>query len=173
MVTRSFVLSIGSNLGDRLACLQGAVDALATADGITVTSVSRVYETDPVGGPEQPDYFNAVVAGSTTLEPAHLLAFAQGVELDWDRTREIRWGARTLDIDVIAMGDFVSDDPLLTVPHPRAGERAFVLVPWREIEPSAELPGMGAIGRILEGLDASGVRETGLTLALTAPEGAP
>lgn len=128
-------LGIGSNLGDRLAYLQLAVDRLATADGVTVVAVSPVYETDPIGGPVQDDFLNAVVAVETSLTPAALLAVAQGAEVAAARVRAERWGPRTLDVDVLLFADVVSDDPVLTIPHPRMAERAFVLAPLHDLAP--------------------------------------
>lgn len=135
------VLALGTNLGDREATLISAVRALRTVEGLVVQRISPIVETDPVGGPEQPCYLNAVVTGRTTLTGRELLAACQQVESEHDRVREIRWGARTLDIDVIVHGTTVSDDPVLTLPHPRARERAFVLVPWVQVDPDAVLPG--------------------------------
>ncbi len=146
------VLALGSNLGDRLRTLQRAVDALAGSAGIDVLSVSPVYETAPVGGPDQPDYLNAVVLADTSLPAAGLLARAHEIEAAARRTRELRWGPRTLDIDVIAYGDQLSGDPELTLPHPRAHERAFVLAPWLDVDPAAELPGHGRVETILRSL---------------------
>ncbi|HLH59330.1 MAG TPA: 2-amino-4-hydroxy-6-hydroxymethyldihydropteridine diphosphokinase [Streptosporangiaceae bacterium] len=143
------VLALGSNLGDRLQTLQRAVDALAASAGIEVLSVSPVYETAPVGGPDQPDYLNAVVLADTSLPPGDVLARAHEIEAAARRTREVRWGPRTLDIDVIAYGDHVSGDPGLTLPHPRAHERAFVLAPWLDVDPAAELPGHGRVEELL------------------------
>ena len=131
-------LGLGANLGDRVAALQGAVDVVAPH--LVDPVVSSVYETAPVGGPDQPDYANAVLVGGWDGEPSALLALARDAEQAWGRTREERWGPRTLDVDVLAVGDLVSDDPVLTLPHPRARERAFVLVPWAEADPDAELP---------------------------------
>jgi len=131
-------LGLGANLGDRVAALQGAVDVVAPH--LRDAVVSSVYETAPVGGPEQPDYANAVLVGEWDGEPGELLALAHEAEQAWDRTREVRWGPRTLDVDVLVVGDVVSDDPALTLPHPRARERAFVVVPWAEADPSATLP---------------------------------
>jgi 2-amino-4-hydroxy-6-hydroxymethyldihydropteridine diphosphokinase len=154
-------LALGTNLGDRVAALRSAVRALAEFDGIAVQRVSPVVETDPVGGPEQPDYLNAVVLGSTTLEPLELLRACQQVEADHDRVREVRWGPRTLDVDVLAYGSSVVDDPVLTLPHPRARERAFVLVPWSLADPDAVLPGPSG-GRVADlaeaAADRAGVR---------------
>lgn len=133
-MTRSY-LALGSNLGDRLAYLQGAVDALARVPGVTVVAVSRVYETDPVGGPEQGAYLNAVVAVDTDLDPHALLATAQQLERDAQRVRGERWGPRTLDVDVLLYDDLTIDTPQLVVPHPRMWERGFVLAPLRDVAP--------------------------------------
>jgi len=146
------VIALGSNLGDRVAHLQAAVDALAAAPGLSVTAVSPVYQTDPVGGPDQPDYYNAVLLARTTLPPAGVLAAAHAAEAARQRTREVRWGPRTLDVDIISYGTVVSDDPELTLPHPRAHERAFVLVPWHDVDPAAELPGHGPVTALIAGL---------------------
>ncbi len=121
------VLALGSNLGARQQELQRAVDQLAATPGLRVTAVSPVYETDPVGGPEQPDYLNAVVLAETGLPAPDLLRRAHAIEAAARRTREVRWGPRTLDVDIIAYGDEVSADPPLTLPHPAgpgAGLRA-------------------------------------------------
>lgn len=154
------VLALGSNLGNRLETLQGAVDALGETPGVRVTAVSTVYETDPVGGPaEQPVFLNAVVLVRTTLPPSALLERAHAVEDAFNRTREVRWGPRTLDVDVVAYGDTVSDDPVLTLPHPRAHERAFVLAPWLDAEPEAVLPGHGSVAELLKSLGEQGIRQ--------------
>jgi 2-amino-4-hydroxy-6-hydroxymethyldihydropteridine diphosphokinase len=152
------VLSLGSNLGDRLATLQGAVDALANDPHLRVLAVSSVYETDPVGGPEQDDYLNIVVLATGELEPRRVLERAQAVENAFGRVREVRWGPRTLDVDVVAMGDRVVDEPGLQLPHPRAAERAFVLVPWLDVDPDAELPARGKVASLVDALDTTGVR---------------
>jgi 2-amino-4-hydroxy-6-hydroxymethyldihydropteridine diphosphokinase len=133
-VRRAF-LGIGSNLGDRAALLQGAVDGLAATDGITVVAVSPVYETEPVGGPEQPEYLNAVVAVDTDLTPRQLLEVAQRLEREAGRVRGERWGPRTLDVDVLLVGDEHVEEPDLVVPHPRLYERAFVMVPLADLDP--------------------------------------
>jgi 2-amino-4-hydroxy-6-hydroxymethyldihydropteridine diphosphokinase len=151
------VLSLGSNLGDRLEHLRLAVHRLGAV------AVSRVYETDPVGGPAQDDYLNAVVL-VPAAPPRVLLAAAHRAEQEARRVREVRWGPRTLDVDVIACGDVISDDPDVLIPHPRAHERPFVLVPWLEIDPDGLLPGIGRVADVLAGLDASGVRPTSWTL---------
>jgi len=155
---RRVVLALGSNLGDRLELLQGAVDALADTPGLRVLGVSPVYETDPVGGPDQPDYLNAVLVAEVRHSPRTLLERALAVENAFDRVREVRWGPRTLDVDVIAVGDLEVREPDLEVPHPRAAERAFVLVPWLDVDPAAELPGAGPVVALVERLGWDGVR---------------
>jgi 2-amino-4-hydroxy-6-hydroxymethyldihydropteridine diphosphokinase len=157
------VLALGSNLGDRAAVLASAVQALRATPGIVVTAVSDPVETDPVGGPEQPDYLNAVVLVTTTLSPHALLDACRRVETEHglDRTTKVHWGPRVLDVDVITYGALVSADDRLVVPHPRAHERAFVLAPWLQVDPDAVLPGPGG-GRVADLLavapDAAGLR---------------
>ncbi|HEX2315786.1 MAG TPA: 2-amino-4-hydroxy-6-hydroxymethyldihydropteridine diphosphokinase, partial [Thermomonospora sp.] len=140
VVQHRTVLSLGSNLGDRLDNLQEAVDALFDAPGLTFVALSPVYETAPYGGPEgdippQDDYLNVVLVADTRLSPETLLERVLNIENSMRRVREVRWGPRTLDIDIVTFGDLTSDDPRLTLPHPRAHERAFVLVPWADLEP--------------------------------------
>ncbi|MFI6324534.1 2-amino-4-hydroxy-6-hydroxymethyldihydropteridine diphosphokinase [Nonomuraea sp. NPDC050556] len=152
------VLALGSNLGSRFQTLQGAVDTLFDAPGLEFVAVSPVYETDPVGGPGgQKPYLNAVLIADSSLDPYTLLERAQSVENAFGRVRQERWGARTLDVDLIVVGDTVSDDPTLTLPHPRVHERAFVLVPWSKADPDGEVPGHGPIATLLAGLDTQGV----------------
>ena len=158
------VLALGANLGDRLAAIQGAVDALVADPDIEVTSASPIVETDPVGGPEQPDFLNAVVIVRTSLTPPELLHRAQAIEERWHRVREERWGPRTLDVDIIVFDELRSADPRLTLPHPRAHERAFVIVPWLQIEPDAVLPGVGPVRDLA--VDTSGVRASSLEISL-------
>jgi 2-amino-4-hydroxy-6-hydroxymethyldihydropteridine diphosphokinase len=129
-------LGIGTNLGDRVAHLQGAVDGLAATPDVDVVAVSPVYETAPVGGPEQPDYLNAVVGVDTTLSPRELLVLAHRLEAEADRVREEHWGPRTLDVDLLLVGDQEVAEPDLVVPHPRMTERAFVLVPLADLDPA-------------------------------------
>ncbi|GAA3253483.1 2-amino-4-hydroxy-6-hydroxymethyldihydropteridine diphosphokinase [Nonomuraea helvata] len=153
------VLALGSNLGPRFQTLQGAVDTLFDAPGLEFVKASPVYETDPVGGPAgQKPYLNAVVIAETTLAPRTLLERAQSVENAFGRVRTERWGPRTLDIDLIVVGDTVCDDPELTLPHPLAHERAFVLVPWVKADPDGVVPGRGRVAELLEGVDKEGVR---------------
>ena len=158
------VLSLGSNLGDRLGQLRRAVDLLVAGSPLTLRAVSGVYETDPVGGPEQPDYYNIVLLADAATTPLDLLRHCQSVERALDRVRVQRWGPRTIDVDIICFGDLRSDDPVLTLPHPRAHERAFVLVPWLAVDPAAHLPGHGPVADLLAGLDPTAVRATALTI---------
>ncbi|MFI2764599.1 2-amino-4-hydroxy-6-hydroxymethyldihydropteridine diphosphokinase [Streptomyces echinatus] len=165
------VISIGSNLGNRLETLQGAVDALEDTPGVRVKAVSPVYETAPwgVAPGSQPSYFNAVVALKTTLPPASLLERAHAVEEAFHRVRDEHWGPRTLDVDIVAYADVTSDDPHLTLPHPRAHERAFVLAPWHDVDPQAQLPGRGAVADLLSVITREGVAHRG-DLELRLPE---
>ncbi|HEX8078905.1 MAG TPA: 2-amino-4-hydroxy-6-hydroxymethyldihydropteridine diphosphokinase [Jatrophihabitans sp.] len=145
----SAVLSIGSNIGDRLAELRSAVAALAPY----LTAVSPVFQTPPWGPVAQQPFFNAVVlVADPAAGPADWLARAQACEQAAGRTREQRWGPRTLDVDVITVDDVRSDDPQLTLPHPRAAERAFVLVPWWAVDPEAQLPGRGSVLQLMQAL---------------------
>jgi 2-amino-4-hydroxy-6-hydroxymethyldihydropteridine diphosphokinase len=156
---RRAVLSLGSNLGNRLETLQGAIDALEDTPGVRVKAVSPVYETAPwgVAPGSQPTYFNAVVVLKTTLPPSSLLERAHAVEEAFHRVRDERWGPRTIDVDIVAYADVVSDDPTLTLPHPRAHERAFVLAPWHDVDPGAEVPGRGPVAALLAELTHAGV----------------
>jgi 2-amino-4-hydroxy-6-hydroxymethyldihydropteridine diphosphokinase len=165
------VLALGSNLGDRQDILQGAVDAIVGLPGVRVTAVSPVYETVPVGGPAQPDYLNAVVLADAARPARDLLDRLHEIEAAFDRVRLVRWGPRTLDIDVITFGRERSDDPQLTLPHPRAHERAFVLAPWHDADPDAELPGRGPVDELLAQADRAGLRRSSLNLVI--PEGMP
>jgi 2-amino-4-hydroxy-6-hydroxymethyldihydropteridine diphosphokinase len=133
-------LGLGSNLGDRLANLQAAVDALQAEPGLRVAASSRVWETTPVGGPPQPDYLNAVIRIETDLSARDLLDIARRVESRLGRIRKERWGARTIDVDVLLYDEEEIDEPDLMVPHPRIMQRAFVLLPLLELEPDPVLP---------------------------------
>lgn len=145
-MTRAY-LALGSNLGDRLAHLQGALDALAGDEAVDVVAMSAVYETAPVGGPAQDDFLNAVVAIETELTARDLLARAQRIEARAARVRGERWGPRTLDVDVLLVGDEQIDDPDLVVPHPRMWERSFVLAPLADVAPAlVEVPSDGWSG---------------------------
>lgn len=143
------VLSLGSNLGDREQTLREAVAAIAAIPGVVLDAASGLVETaaiKPTGvDTSAPAYLNAVVRVSTSLAPLELLAALAAIESDHGRVRDVRWGDRTLDIDIVTFGELRQRDTGLTLPHPRAGERSFVLVPWLEIEPDAVLPGIGRV----------------------------
>lgn len=138
-------IALGSNLGDRLGHLRAALHGLV-AGGCRVVAVSRVYETAPVGGPEQGPYLNAVVRVVTDADPVELLALARRLEDASGRVRDVRWGARTLDVDLLRCDDVVSEDPELILPHPRMAERAFVLVPLADVDPGVDLTGVDVSG---------------------------
>jgi 2-amino-4-hydroxy-6-hydroxymethyldihydropteridine diphosphokinase len=151
------VLSLGANLGDRAGALRAALTALED-DGLIARST--LYETPPWGPVEQPPYLNAVAIVRGPRDATGWLARAHELEQAAGRTREVRWGPRTLDVDVIAVtGDdgapVVSDDPELTLPHPRAHERAFVLVPWLDVAPDAVLTGHGRVAELVAALPAT------------------
>ena len=153
------VLSLGANLGDRAGAIRGALTAL-TDDGLVARST--LYETPPWGPVEQPPYLNAVAVVRGPRDAAGWLARAHELEQAAGRTREVRFGPRTLDVDVITVTDddgtpIRSDDPALTLPHPRAHERAFVLVPWLTLEPTAVLPGHGSVADLVAALPAEDV----------------
>jgi 2-amino-4-hydroxy-6-hydroxymethyldihydropteridine diphosphokinase len=160
------VLGFGANIGDRAATLQAALDGLG---GQTrVVAVSAIFETAPVGGPPQPDFYNAVVLVDTTLAATDLLAVAHSLEAAAGRVRLEHWGPRTLDVDVLAYDDKRSDDPELTLPHPRAHERAFVVLPWLEIEPDGRIDGHGTLVELATKLGHAGVHRLD-TPVLEAP----
>lgn len=158
------VLSVGSNLGDRLAHLQGVLDGLGRA----VVACSSVCSTAPWGGVEQQDFLNAVlVVEDPARDAAAWLRAGRALEEAARRERRTRWGPRTLDVDVLDCDGLVSDDPELLLPHPRAHERAFVLVPWAEVDPGAVVVGRGSVQDLLAVLDPAeraGVHRTGLVL---------
>src|SRR4051812_20849191 len=159
----SAVLSLGANLGDRAGTLRAALSALED-DGLVARSM--LYETPPWGPVEQPPYLNAIAVVRGPRDARGWLALAGELEQAAGRTREVRWGARTLDVDVVTVTEddgtpVLSDDPQLTLPHPRAHERAFVLVPWLSLDPAAELPGRGKVADLLAALppdDVAGVQ---------------
>ncbi|MEY9859101.1 2-amino-4-hydroxy-6-hydroxymethyldihydropteridine diphosphokinase [Catenulispora sp. GAS73] len=149
------VLAIGGNLGDRLANLQSAVDSLADTPSMTVTWLSPVYETAPLlaeGAEPQDDYLNAVLGITSALPPDMLLMRTQAIEEALGRTREVHWGARTIDIDIVQFDELVQDEPELTLPHPRAAQRAFVLAPWHDARPEDVLIGAGPVAQLLAAL---------------------
>lgn len=155
---RPAVLALGSNVGERFANLQGAVNSLADTPEVHVVAVSSVYETEPVDTPEGSRYFlNAILLADTTLSVATLLDRVQAVESAYGRDHSGRNAPRTLDVDLVVVGNRLSDTPELTLPHPRAHDRAFVLVPWLEIDEQAQIPGKGKVADLLADLDTSGV----------------
>jgi len=142
------VIALGSNLGNRELNIDSAIAELAKI--VEITHLSTNHETDPVGGPEQPKYLNAIAIAETELKPEELLIAMLEIENKLGRKREIHWGPRTLDLDLIVFGDEVIDSEILVLPHPRAHERRFVLEPWIEIEPDAYIPGIGKVESILQ-----------------------
>ena len=141
------VISLGANIGDPKANLDLAIGLLREAT--EVIAVSTYLQTKPVGGPEQPDYLNAVAIVESELPAKDLLAVLHGIETAMGRTREIHWGPRVIDLDLIQYGGLLVNDEKLTLPHPRAHERRFVLAPWFEIEPEAVLLTHGRISDLL------------------------
>jgi 2-amino-4-hydroxy-6-hydroxymethyldihydropteridine diphosphokinase len=155
---RKVVYSLGSNLGDRLNNLQGAVDALRDTPDVIVVDVSSVYETEPVGGPaDSPSFLNLIVVAETTLEPRTLLERALAIEDAYGRERGEKWAPRTLDVDLIMVGNTSTDTEDLRLPHPLAGERAFVLLPWLEIDAKGEIPGVGKVADLAGQVSGDGV----------------
>ncbi|WP_435770419.1 2-amino-4-hydroxy-6-hydroxymethyldihydropteridine diphosphokinase [Nocardioides sp. SYSU DS0651] len=148
---RRVVIGLGSNLGERFGNLQGAVDALADTPNLWLTGVSPVYESEPLDcPPDAKKFLNAVVLADTTMSAHRLLDRALAIEDAFDRMRsEVKNAPRTLDVDIIVVGDRRSDTDVLQLPHPRAHERAFVLQPWFDLEPDAEFPGLGPVSELL------------------------
>jgi len=150
------VVALGSNLGDRFDYLQKAVNEINSLTDIEILEISSVYETLPVGGPEQGNYLNAIVTLNTKFEAKELLLKLLLIELNLGRQREIAWGPRTIDLDIIWFEDQTINLENLVLPHPRAHERCFVIKPWLEIEPKARI-GNTEIREFLKNLDCSGV----------------
>jgi 2-amino-4-hydroxy-6-hydroxymethyldihydropteridine diphosphokinase len=151
---RAFI-GLGSNLGDREGNLRQAIRALSGTPGIEVKQVSAIYETEPVGGPTQPDYLNAVVEIDSQMGHRAIFEACMTIEhaLGRDRaTEKEHWGPRLIDLDLLTYGDLVVSDPDLEIPHPRIAERAFVLVPFSEIAPYIEIPGLGKVHELEERL---------------------
>ena len=146
-------IGLGSNLGDRLAYLQRAADLLGRTEGVRILRSSRVYESEPVGGPPQPDYLNAVVEVETDLSAPDLLRACLSVEERMKRTRAVRWGPRTIDLDLLTYGRerIEERDPPLVVPHPLMHERGFVLLPLAELDADPPLPGDRRLAEVRTG----------------------
>jgi 2-amino-4-hydroxy-6-hydroxymethyldihydropteridine diphosphokinase len=157
---RRVVIALGSNLGERISNLQGAVDSLADTPDLYLTGISPVYETTPVDAPEgSRDFLNAVLLADTTLSAHRLLDRALAIEDAYDRDRSHGVNApRTLDIDLITIGDRRADSEDLKLPHPQAHERAFVLKPWLDLESDAYLIDHGPVAKLLEDLGTEGIR---------------
>lgn len=145
-----YVISVGANLGAAETVVRETIDELATRLEGELVAASSLYRTSPVSDVEQPDYVNAVAIVDSPLEPGDALVMLQSLEDRADRVRDVRWGPRTLDLDIVTVDAILSEDPLLTLPHPRAHERAFVLIPWLEVEPDAVLPVRGKVREIVD-----------------------
>jgi 2-amino-4-hydroxy-6-hydroxymethyldihydropteridine diphosphokinase len=146
---RAYV-AVGTNLGDRWSRMAQAARALRAAPGVAVVRGSRVWDAAPLG-PPQPRYLNAVLELETTRTPSSLLALLRAAEAAAGRTRDVHWGARTLDLDLLLVGDLLVREPGLTVPHPELARRRFVLAPLAELHPELVVPGLGvSVGRLLE-----------------------
>lgn len=137
------VIALGSNLGERERFIDSAIEALKIQ--VDVLKISTLLETDPVGGPEQGKYLNGVLIGQTTLSPEELMAFLLEIESKWGRVRIVANGPRTIDLDLIDYEGLSLESDSLSLPHPRAHQRAFVLLPWLEVEPDAVLTGVGSV----------------------------
>lgn len=156
-------LGLGSNIGDRLGFLQAGKTSVGVLPQTRVIAQSAIYETAPVGGVEQGPFLNGVIKIETGLTAEKLLEGVLHIEKLNGRERTVHWGPRTLDIDILAFGQEVIDKKYLTVPHPFLSQRAFVLVPWAEVEDSWQIPGLGTVGELLTGLpvlDLAGVEKT-------------
>lgn len=150
-------IALGSNLGDSLKILKASITAIKSIPGINLEAVSSWYRTKPIG-PPQPDYLNGCAILKVQQTPEELLALLQAIEVQFGRVRNEKWGARTLDLDLILYDDLIVETPSLTIPHPRMIERAFVLVPLAEIAASWQEPKTGkAIAQLARGIDTSGV----------------
>jgi 2-amino-4-hydroxy-6-hydroxymethyldihydropteridine diphosphokinase len=164
---RRVAFGLGSNLGNRLEHLQSAVTHILDRPTVAPVKASKVYETDPVGGPDQPDFLNAVLVVDTTITVAGLLNLAHDCEAAAGRIRSDRWGPRTLDVDVLAVAGVLSNDPALILPHPRIAEREFVLRPWADADPSFLVVGTDTVQDLLARVEPGGVRVTDLRLEVS------
>lgn len=149
----SAFIGIGSNLGDRKRAIEDALRLLAAHRGIEVVAVSAIRETDPVEVVDQPRFLNAAAKLETDLPPRVLLRRLLGVERELGRVRTVRYGPRTIDLDLLLYGDEVVDEPGLRVPHPRLHERRFVLEPLHDLDPGLVVPGVGEIRALLAELE--------------------
>ena len=145
--SKRVVIALGSNLGDRKAAIESAINLLK--EFIEIEKVSTLIETDPVGGPKQGPYINGVLLGRTTLAPEELMTKLLDVEAELGRVRSVPNAPRTIDLDLIDYEGVVIDSPTLTLPHPRAHQRHFVIKPWLEIDPEALLVGHGPLREIM------------------------
>lgn len=153
-MSRAYI-GLGSNEGERLENLKSGSAALAAADDVVVVGKSGVYDSEPVGMTDQPDFLNAVVAVETTLHPYQMLSLVHKIELDHGRQRITRWGPRTLDLDILLFGNLEQDDPKLLIPHPRLKVRRFVLEPLLEVDPDIRLPDGTPVKKLLDSLEDS------------------
>lgn len=151
------VISLGSNIGDKFSYLQSAVNEINGLSHSEILICSSVYKTKPVGFEDQDDFLNAVIILETEFSAEELLLKLLLIELNLGRERTIKWGPRTIDLDLIDYEKLVLNSDKLTLPHPRAYERCFVLKPWNEIDDSAEITGRGKVNQILENMDCNGV----------------
>ena len=151
-MTRAYV-GLGANLGPREVTLLRAVDLLAETEGVDVLEVSQLRETEPFGVVGQPAYLNGAAAIDTTLTPRELLERLLEIERELGRVRDVRWGPRTIDLDLLVYGDRSVDEPGLHVPHPRLAERRFALEPLAELDPALDIPGLGDVSAALSALD--------------------
>jgi 2-amino-4-hydroxy-6-hydroxymethyldihydropteridine diphosphokinase len=165
---RRVVLALGSNLGDRAAHLQGALNALADTPDVEIVGVSPVYESAAIDAPDgSPDFLNAVVVADTTLQARTLLERALAIEDAFGRERAERGAPRTHDVDLVVVGDKVIDEDDFTLPLPKAHQRPFVLVPWSHVDGDGEIPGHGRVTDLLPTIDVAAVtRVDGLELKL-------
>ncbi|MGA1706924.1 MAG: 2-amino-4-hydroxy-6-hydroxymethyldihydropteridine diphosphokinase [Candidatus Nanopelagicaceae bacterium] len=144
---KKVVIAFGSNLGDCKEYIRRAIDLVG--DDVVIEKISTIIETDPVGGPEQGRYLNGVLIGRSELHAAELMSRLLEIELALGRVRTIENGPRTIDLDLIDYDGIEMDTPLLTLPHPRAHQRYFVITPWAEVDPDAQLPGIGTLSEII------------------------
>jgi 2-amino-4-hydroxy-6-hydroxymethyldihydropteridine diphosphokinase len=151
-MTRAYI-GLGANLGPREITLLQAVDLLAETEGVEVRAVSQLRETDPVGVVDQPPFLNGALAVDTSLSPRELLDRLLGIEQALGRVRDVRWGPRVVDLDLLVYGELQVDEPGLRVPHPRLHERRFALEPLAELDPELDVPGLGRVEQALAALD--------------------